>query len=98
MQEIAKALGIVLTKGPMVVCKPCAIAKAKLKNTTHKISGQGKSTTYNNKVYLDLSFIYGPNEKHTYKYVWHLMVDSVSGYGTDEFHKAKRSSIKLTCK
>ncbi len=30
-QEISKALGIVLTKGPVVVCEPHAIATAKQK-------------------------------------------------------------------
>ncbi len=33
MQEIAKALGIVLTQGPMEVCETCSIVKAKQKNT-----------------------------------------------------------------
>ncbi len=89
-QEIAKALGIVLKKGPMEVCESCATAKAKQKNTTHDTSGHGKSTTYNNKVYSDLSFIYQPNKKQAYKYVWHLMIDSATWYGTDGFYKAKR--------
>ncbi len=96
--EIAKALGIVLTKGPMEVCESCAIAKAKQKNTTHDTSGCGKSTTYNNKVYLDLSFVCGSNKKCAYKYVWHLMVDNATGYSTDGFYKAKGNFIELACK
>ncbi len=55
--------GIVLTKGPLEVCKSCAIANAKQKSTTHVLAGRGKSTTYNKKVYLDLSFVYRPNKK-----------------------------------
>ncbi len=54
----------------MEVCESCAIAKAKQKNTSHDTSGRGKSTTYNNKVYSDLSLVYGPNKKRAYKYVW----------------------------
>ncbi len=44
-------MGIVLTKGPMEVCKSWATAKAKQKNTTHDSSGQGKSTTYKDNLY-----------------------------------------------
>ncbi len=97
-QEIAKALGIALTNEPMEVCEPCAIAKAKQKNTAHDSRGRGKSTTYNEKVYSDLSFVYGPNKKRAYKYVWHLMVDSATGYGTDGFYKAKGSFIEPACR
>lgn len=97
-REIAKALGIVLTKGPMEVCKSCAIAKAKQKNTTHDTSSRGNSTTYNDKVYLDLSFVFGPNKKRAYKYMWHLMVDSATGYGTEGFYKAKNNFIEPACR
>ncbi len=55
---IAKVLGIVLTKGPMEIYVSCVIAMAKQENTTHDTSGHGKSTTYNNKVYSDLPFVY----------------------------------------
>ncbi len=45
------------------MCKSCAIAKTKQKNTTQESTGRGKSTMYNDKMYSDLSFVYGPNKK-----------------------------------
>ncbi len=56
-----------------------------------------EKSTYNDKVYSDLSFVYGPNKKFACKYVWHLMVDSATGYVTDRFYKAKGSFSKPAC-
>ncbi len=81
----------------MEICEACAIAKARQKNTTQDSQGHGKSTIYNKKVYSDLSYIYGPNQKRAYKYVWHLMIDSATGLGTDGFYKAKISFIEPAC-
>ncbi len=88
-QQIAKALGILIAQGSMDVCKACAIANAKQKNTQHKSQGQGKASAFNEKVYSDLSYIYGPDQKHAQMYVWHLMVDSATGLVTDRFYKTK---------
>ncbi len=82
----------------MDVCKACAIAKAKQKNTQHKSQGQGKASAINEKVYSDLSYIYGPDQKCALKYIWHLMIDSATGLGTDCFYKAKMEFIELACK
>ncbi len=96
-RQITKALGITLTQRTMEVYKACAIAKTKQKNTTHKPQGRGKSTLFNEKVYSDLSFIYNPNQKQAYKYVWHLMINSATGLGTEGFNKAKFSFIEPAC-
>ncbi len=73
----------------MDVCEACAIAKDS--------QGRGKSTIYNEKVYSNLSYVYGPNQTQSYKYVWHLMIDSATGLGNDGFYKAKISFIKPAC-
>ncbi len=52
----------------MDVSELYAIAKGKQKNTTQKSQGCGKSAVFNGKVYSNLSFIYGPNQKQVYKY------------------------------
>ncbi len=96
-QHIAKALGISIAQGSMDVCEACAFAKAKQKYTTQESQGHRKSTVLNMKVYSDLSYIYGPNQKQAYKYVWHLMIDSATRIGTDGFYKAKISFIELAC-
>lgn len=61
--KIATALCITIKKGSMDNCEPCPIVKAKQKNTAHDLLGHSKSTTLNEKVYLDLSFLYVPNKK-----------------------------------
>ncbi len=62
-EQIAKALGIMITLGSMEVCKAFAIAKAKKKNTTQDSQGCSKSTVFNEKVCSNLLYIYGPNHK-----------------------------------
>ncbi len=96
-RQIAKALGITITQGSMETFEACDIAKARQKNTTQDSQGQGKSTIYNEKVYSDLSYVYSPNQKRAYKYVWHVMIDSATGLGKDGFYKAKISFIELAC-
>ncbi len=97
-QQIAKALGILIAQGSMETCEACAMAKAKQKNTQHKSQGHGKASAFNERVYSDLSYIYGPNQKRAQKYVWHLMIDSATGLGTDSFYKAKIEFIEPACK
>ncbi len=67
--EISKALGITITCISMVVCEVCAIANTKQKNTAHKSQGCHNCMIFNEKVYINLSFIFGPNQReHTNMY------------------------------
>lgn len=97
MHEIAYVLGNKIPYGSMYTCKASAIAKAKQKITTHKSQGCRKSVIFHEKINSDLSFIYGPNQTQKYKYIWHFMIDSTTGLGTDRFYKSKISLIKSAC-
>ncbi len=52
---------------------------------------------FNKKVCSDLSFIYIPNQKQAYKYIWHLIIDNATGLGADGFYNAKISFNKPAC-
>ncbi len=56
-QDIVKALGITVVQGSMDLCKACAIAKIKQKNTAQETQGCRKSMIFTKKVYSNLSFI-----------------------------------------
>lgn len=74
------------------MCNLCN-CKSRAKENNSSLNRMWQEYFYNKKVYSDLSFVYGPNKKRAYKYVWHLKVDSPTGYGNIGLFKAKASLL-----
>ena len=72
---------MLITRGALKTCEPCAIAKAKQKNPNNESEG-AKFDKFNGRVYHDIANVKESDEdkKLGQKTVWHIMAKETDNF------------------
>jgi hypothetical protein len=96
-RQVAKALGVELTRGALNACEACSVAKAKQNNVTKESDHEAASRS-NERVYLDLAKIKAKKGMSTpTRSIWCMIVDERTHMKFSSFHKTKAAMVEPTC-
>lgn len=95
-RKIAAYLGWKITRGELLPCQDCTLAKAKQKNIP-KVSQGEKATVPNGRVFLDNSTLRPPEGVKGSKRVWTIVVDEATGVEQSFFNPQKNDFIETIC-
>jgi hypothetical protein len=98
-RQICKTLGWTLARGSLGVCEPCALAKAKQKNTTAAPKSYEDKDKSKQIAYLDQCMVkdtFAGDRKPRPTLVWWIMVLGYAGLKFTKFFKAKNKMIEPT--
>jgi hypothetical protein len=96
-RQVAKALGLTITRGTLGVCAACSQAKARQKNVPKTNETHVKASRAGERMFLDITSIKPPNGTTLYNRHWRMMVDEYSGCHFTDFFDTKNGMIEPTC-
>ena len=95
-RSTAKTLGWTLTKGGMLPCPSCTVAKAKQKNVP-KDSPHVPASKDASQIFLDISTVRAPDGTRVPKPNWRILVDERTQLKFSSFFAHKNDMIEPTC-
>ena len=98
-RKMAAALNMLITRGGLKTCEPCAIAKAKQMNVANESEGE-KEQVFNGRLLHDIAIVKEDEEsgkKLCRKSVWHICVDKLVGFKRSKFFVSKSEMPNYMC-
>ncbi len=99
-RKTALQLRMNLSRGALLVCESCTIAKARQRNVPKETSEENKAQEYNGQCFHDIATIKVPEKMEgitTSEPNWHILIDEALGFKQSKFHILKGAIIPDMC-